>query len=150
MDSITAPSLSLFSWALCGLHKMGWHKSPCKNVQVETQWVGHSVAQTLLYEIELFSNILTLRGHFDADCKGPLMKCISNFLNSWPNKKLCDQIEWPNTFLRICQKKIPCFWTTFATISPPLLLYFTKSICIILLTAIMSQPYFQIVIVSRN
>ena len=57
-------------------------QNPCKNLQVETQWVGHSVAQTLLYEIELFSNILTLRGHFAADCKGPLMKCISNFLNS--------------------------------------------------------------------
>ena len=31
-----------------------WHKSPCKNLQVETQWVGHSVAQILLYEIEFF------------------------------------------------------------------------------------------------
>ena len=112
MDSITAPSFSLFSCALCGLHKIGWHKSPCKNLQVETQWVGHSVAQTLLYEIELFSNILTLRGHFAADCKWPLMKCISNFLNSWPKEKFCGQIEWPNTFLRIYknyQHFRPCF-----------------------------------------
>ena len=40
---------------------------PCKNLQVETQWVGHSVAQILLYEIELFS-FFTLRGHFAVDC----------------------------------------------------------------------------------
>ena len=122
MDSITAPSFSLFSCALCGLHKIGWHKSPCKNLQVETQWVGHSVAQTLLYEIELFSNILTLRGHFAADCKWPLMKCISNFLNSWPKEKFCGQIEWPNTFLRIYknyQNVRPCFWGGCTRPRPP-------------------------------